>query len=106
MQLGRIEPTLLRRCSCGSQIRHHGFEPTSDLIYVKPRDGLLALEDICGMIDAHADRLALVMLGGVNYLTGQVLPMEAIAAHVHGVNQKRAAKGACESSNHRCFGHA
>ena len=44
-------------------------------------------------IDANEDRLALVLLGGVNYLTGQVLDMPKIAAHMTALNEARASRG-------------
>ena len=42
----------------------------------------------------NEERLALVMLGGVNYLTGQVLDMAAIAAHTQQLNAAAQARGA------------
>ena len=62
------------RIAVVSQIQNHGFDPASELVEVAPRlDGLLYTEDITAAISAHHPRLALVLLGGVNYLTGQVL---------------------------------
>jgi hypothetical protein len=79
----------------GSQIRHHGRDPAQWLIEVHPRasDGLLHTEDILSAIEANAGRLALVLLGGVNYLTGQVLDMAALSAHMHARNLAARADG-------------
>ena len=65
------------------------------MIEVQPRssDSLLHTADILEAIDKNAHRLALVLLGGVNYLTGQVLDMPAISAHMYSLNQARKAKG-------------
>ena len=41
----------------------------------RPADSLLHTEDILSAIDENEERLALVLLGGVNYLSGQVLDM-------------------------------
>lgn len=73
-----------------SQIAYHGFDPAVDLIELKPRDGevLLREDDIEAVIRQHGDSIALVMLGGVNYYTGQVFDMARItkAAHYVGAN--------------------
>ena len=76
------------RYAVGSQIAHHGFDPSAEMIEVAPRasDGLLHTADILATIDAHRERLALVLLGGVNYLTGQVLDMGALAQHMASLN--------------------
>ncbi len=65
-----------------SQIINRGFSPSTSLIRLKPRQGELTLrtEDILATIDRHAGSLALVMLGAVNYLTGQWFDMPAITA--------------------------
>ena len=83
------------RYAVGSQIRHHGRDPAQWLIEVHPRasDGLLHTEDILTAIEANAGRLALVLLGGVNYLTGQVLDMAALSAHMHARNLAARAAG-------------
>lgn len=64
-----------------SQCRFHGFDPESALIEVFPREGeyTLGTEDILQAIEANRDEVALVLFGGVNYYTGQVFDMEAIA---------------------------
>ncbi|MDE0936573.1 MAG: kynureninase [Mariniblastus sp.] len=63
-----------------SQIQLHGFSASESLLEVPANDrGLLETETICKMIDEHADSLALILLPGVQYYTGQVLDMETIA---------------------------
>lgn len=70
-----------------SQVKFHGFNPTESIIELKPRVGesVLRTEDILETIEQNGHELALVMLGNVNYLTGQAFDMEAIsrAAHKH-----------------------
>ncbi len=63
-----------------SQLRYHGFDPAEALIEVRKRPGEHAwhTDDFLSAITAHADELALVLLGGVNYYNGQVLDMETI----------------------------
>lgn len=65
-----------------SQIRFHGLDPEEHLIGLVPREGEshLRTEDILAKVEEHANELALVMLGGVNYYSGQVLAMQEIAA--------------------------
>ncbi|MDG1510876.1 MAG: kynureninase [Mariniblastus sp.] len=63
-----------------SQIQLHGFSASEALLEVQPNDrGLLETETICELIDEQADSLALILLPGVQYYTGQVLDMKAIA---------------------------
>ncbi len=71
-----------------SQLRFHGYAPQEALVEVGPRPGedLLRTEDIVAAIQRERDTLALVLLPGVQYLTGQVLDVAAItrAARRHG----------------------
>ena len=66
-----------------SQIRFHGLG--GQLIELTARDGesTLRTEDIVETIDRHADELALLLLGGVNYYTGQAFDMKAITEAGH-----------------------
>lgn len=67
-----------------SQLDFHaratGFDAKAGLIRLKPREGEHALrtEDILAAIDREQKAIALVILGGVNYLTGQCFDMRAI----------------------------
>lgn len=69
-----------------SQIRHHGFDPKTALIENGPRDGedIIRTEDICSLIEREGQRIATVMLPGVQYLTGQRFDIEAITRCARG----------------------
>lgn len=60
--------------------RHIGFDPNAGIIRLKPRDGesTLRTDDILAAIDRERDSIALLMLGGVNYLTGQLFDIASI----------------------------
>lgn len=62
------------------QVRFHGYDPDEAIVLLEPRTGEHALrdDDILEAIDHHGPDLALVMLGGVNYKTGQFFDLEAI----------------------------
>ena len=66
--------------AAASQIRLHGFDPDEDLLEWCPRDGerLLRTEDLEALLERQGDRVELLLLPGVQYLTGQVLDMRAI----------------------------
>ena len=63
-----------------SQIKYHGFTSETSLIKLTPRAGEVAIrtEDIAQLIERDGDQIALIMLGGVNYYTGQVFDFEKI----------------------------
>jgi kynureninase len=68
-----------------SQIRCHGLNPRDCLIELTPRAGesTLRTEEIVATIEREGRSIALVMLGGVNYYTGQACDMKAITAASH-----------------------
>jgi kynureninase len=68
-----------------AQIKLHRFEANDALIELTPRDGeaTLRTEDIVEAIEREGDSIALVMLGGVNYCTGQAFDMKTITAAGH-----------------------
>ncbi|MHA2503987.1 MAG: kynureninase [Candidatus Kariarchaeaceae archaeon] len=62
-----------------SQLRFHGFDPEDALIELRSEDGeIISNAEIERIIEVHADSLALIMIGGVNYYTGQTYDMEYI----------------------------
>jgi kynureninase len=71
-----------------SQIRFHGFDPATSLIELTPRLGEANIrqEDIDSLLESEGSAIALVLLGGVNYATGQLFDMKAItrAGHAQG----------------------
>ena len=70
-----------------SQIRWHGLKPEACLVKQKPRQGekLLRSQDILQSMDALGDELALVLIGGVNYYTGQFFELPLLARKAHEV---------------------
>ena len=73
-----------------TQVQFHGFDAQDAIIEVKRRAGEndLRTEDILAAIEAAGDALALVLIGGLNYYTGQVLDMKTITAAGHQVGAK------------------
>ena len=63
-----------------SQIGFHGFDPASSLIELTPRTDEICLreDDIEATLEREGNAIALVLLGGVNYSTGQAFDMERI----------------------------
>ncbi|MGA8214103.1 MAG: kynureninase [Candidatus Sulfotelmatobacter sp.] len=63
-----------------SQIRFHGFDPATSLIELTPRpdEACLRDDDIESLIERTGDEIALIMLGGVHYSTGQAFNMGRI----------------------------
>ena len=68
-----------------SQALLWGYDPAKAIIEVKPRKGEHAIkhEDILSAIKEHGHELAVVMMGGINYYTGQVFDMKEITAAAH-----------------------
>lgn len=68
-----------------SQIRCHGGDPRESLIELTPREGesTLRTEDIIETIEREGESVDLILLGGVNYYTGQAFDMQAITEAGH-----------------------
>lgn len=70
-----------------SQVKLHGLDPKEAIIELHPRKGehVLRTEDILEVIENTGASLALVMMGGVNYYTGQAYDMASITKAAHQV---------------------
>ncbi len=68
-----------------SQVRFHGYDPKDAIVEIKRREGEnnFRTEDIIAKINEVGEECALVLIGGVNYYTGQVLEMEKITKAGH-----------------------
>jgi kynureninase len=68
-----------------SQASFHGFNPDEAVIMLKARDGeyCLRTEDIIKAINNCGDSLATVMLGAVNFYTGQFFDLAEITKATH-----------------------
>ncbi|MFO8146332.1 MAG: kynureninase [Gillisia sp.] len=73
-----------------SQVKFHGLNPEDAVVEVKKRAGEnhFRTEDILKKIEEVGDACALVLFGGVNYYSGQVLDMETITREGHKVGAK------------------
>jgi len=72
-----------------TQIVHHGLSPKDALVLARPRKGEFTVrtEDVVDLIEKHADQLAVVMIGTVNFFTGQLYDIRKIteAAQKRGI---------------------
>ncbi len=73
------------RYAVQSQLEFHGFNAKEGLIEWKPRKGeeLLHIEDLEKIVEEQGDEIALLLIGGVNYYTGQYLDLKRIAEIGH-----------------------
>ena len=73
------------RYAVASQAIFHGFDPDDAIVEIGPREGenTIRTEDIEEYLATEGDRVALVMIGGVNFYTGQAFEMAPIAAAAH-----------------------
>jgi kynureninase len=65
-----------------TQIVHHRLEPKEALVLARPREGEFTVrtEEILDLIEKHADELAVVLIGGVNFFTGQWFDIPTVTA--------------------------
>jgi kynureninase len=70
-----------------SQVKFHGLNPDDAIVEIQRREGEhnIRLEDVLAKIEEVGDELALVLIGGVNYYTGQVFDMKTITEAGHKV---------------------
>ncbi|WP_372368740.1 kynureninase [Candidatus Uabimicrobium sp. HlEnr_7] len=76
------------RYAVESQIRFHGYDPKECLIEISPPQGEYEISDeaFAECIAREGKNIALILLGGVNYYTGQLFPMEKITKWGHEQN--------------------
>ncbi|MCA8832416.1 kynureninase [Hymenobacter pini] len=70
-----------------TQVRMRGLEPDDAIVELTPRPGeyTLRTEDILAKIAELGDSLCTIIMGGINYYTGQVYDMAAITQAGHAV---------------------
>ncbi|MEV4756059.1 kynureninase [Micromonospora sp. NPDC049559] len=63
-----------------SQARFHGLDPDTTVVRLRPRPGeeTLRTEDVLDYLDREGESVALLLLGGVNYLTGELMEIPEI----------------------------
>ena len=63
-----------------SQLRCHGIDPEEGMLLIKPREGeeLVRQEDVETLLREQGNEIALMLLPGVQYYTGQLWNIEAI----------------------------
>ncbi len=68
------------RYAIESQIRYHGLNPSTSIVELQPRKGeaTLRTEDILEYIGREGSSVAVILLGGVNYYSGQAFDMASI----------------------------
>lgn len=69
-----------------SQIQFHGLDPKDAMVMLEPENAavpILTTEQILKTIDDHADELALVLLPGIQFYTGQYFDFKRITEHAH-----------------------
>ncbi|HEY4091977.1 MAG TPA: kynureninase [Luteibacter sp.] len=73
------------RYALESQVRFHGFDPATDLIEMKADGpgGTLSMDAIEAAIAEHGHRVALILLPGIQYRTGQVFDLNRIVECGH-----------------------
>src|ERR1700676_5053679 len=65
-----------------TQMVHHGLDPKDALVLASPRKGEFTVrtEDIVDLIEKHSDQLAVVLIAGINFFTGQLFDVPTITA--------------------------
>jgi kynureninase len=68
-----------------SQLEFHGVDPKNGLLELPPSPdrAYTTKEDILEFIDQHGAETALILLGGVNYYSGQAFPLKDIVEAGH-----------------------
>ncbi len=77
------------RYAVASQVQMHGFSPEDAIVLWRPAPGkhLLDMEELEDILRMEGDQVALILVGGVNYYTGQYVDIPAITrlGHEYGI---------------------
>ncbi|MCB0340066.1 MAG: kynureninase [Bdellovibrionales bacterium] len=78
------------RYAVASHIKNRGLDPDKELIVLSPQEGETSLktEDIEAYLDKYGEEVALVVMDGVNYYSGQALEVSKIVKAAHRVGAK------------------
>ncbi|PNS19200.1 Kynureninase [Sphaceloma murrayae] len=72
-----------------SHIEWHGRSAKDSMVLIEPDEGsyIMSTSRILSIIDEHADELALILLPGIQYYSGQLLDIPVITKHArsHGI---------------------
>lgn len=73
------------RYAIESQIKFHGFDHKSGMIELHPEEGqeIVSDEAIAKILEEEGENIALILIGGVNYYTGQAYNVEKITQMGH-----------------------
>ena len=73
------------RYAIESQIKYHGYDPSDTLIELQPEPGeyIISTDKISDILQKHGHEIALILIGGVNYYTGQVYDIKRITILGH-----------------------
>lgn len=73
------------RYAVWSQVQHHGYDKDEAVIILEPstKDGLFETQDILDTLKKHGHEIALVMLPGIQYYTGQLFQIDIITQAAH-----------------------
>ena len=73
------------RYAAESQIKYHGFKAKESLLEIAPREGESTIrpEDLLELIEREGDSIALILLPGVQYYSGQAFDMKTITELGH-----------------------
>ena len=75
------------RYAVQSQLKIHGNHPKEDLMILNPdQGGTITTEWISDCFELHGDEIAMVLIGGVNYYSGQAFDMVTITKKAHEYN--------------------
>jgi kynureninase len=63
-----------------SQMRYHGIDPSNAIIEIQPQSGTtITIDDFKTHFDESGNEITLVLLGGINYYSGQAFDLEQVA---------------------------